>query len=136
MNTVWLKDVTSSTCSTKCCGTTGYHGGCCSIENRDYIIGPINDVDSFVDRLSHFFNRKVHKSEVFIEFEEGRALFPEKNSWQYSTSYPALRVDTTSEKKQCVFYNLAIKACSIYNIRPNTCKTYFCDYLKSQKEVK
>lgn len=134
MSIIWLTDVTSSTCSTKCCGTTGYHGGCCTVENRDWIIGPIDDADAFVDRLSHFFNRQVLKSEVLIDHEEGSKLYPEKKSWQYEYSYPAMRIDTTSTRKQCVFYNVAIKACSIYNIRPKTCRVYACDFLKSQKE--
>ena len=35
-------------CSNKCWGSPGYHGSCCSVEDRDYIIGPHHDTDEFI----------------------------------------------------------------------------------------
>ncbi len=118
-------------CSNKCWGSPGYHGSCCSVEDRDYIIGPHHDTDEFILNLSKKFGREIEKEEVFIEYNEGKNLFPNKNSWQNETSYPAFRVDLFNPKLPCIFYNTKIKACSIYDVRPKTCREYECDYLKN-----
>ena len=118
-------------CSNKCWGSPGYHGSCCSVEDRDYIIGPHHDTDEFILNLSKKFGREIEKEEVFIEYNEGKNLFPNKTSWQNETSYPAFRVDLFNPKLPCIFYNTKIKACSIYDVRPKTCRVYECDYLKN-----
>ena len=120
-----------SICSNKCWGSPGYHGSCCSVEDRDYIIGPHHDTDEFISNLSKKFGRDIEKEEVFIEYNEGKNLFPNKTSWQNETSYPAFRVDLFNPKLPCIFYNTKIKACSIYDVRPETCRVYECDYLKN-----
>ena len=118
-------------CSNKCWGSPGYHGSCCSVEDRDYIIGPHHDTDEFILNLSKKFGREIEKEEVFIEYNEGKNLFPNKTSWQNEMSYPAFRVDLFNPKLPCIFYNTKIKACSIYDVRPKTCREYECDYLKN-----
>ena len=118
-------------CSNKCWGSPGYHGSCCSVEDRDYIIGPHHDTDEFISNLSKKFGREIEKEEVFIEYNEGKNLFPNKASWQNERSYPAFRVDLFNPKLPCIFYNTKIKACSIYDVRPETCRVYECDYLKN-----
>jgi Fe-S-cluster containining protein len=118
-------------CSNKCWGSPGYHGSCCSVEDRDYIIGPHHDTDEFISNLSKKFGREIEKEEVFIEYNEGKNLFPNKTSWQNEMSYPAFRVDLFNPKLPCIFYNTKIKACSIYDVRPETCRVYECDYLKT-----
>ena len=52
-------------CSNKCWGSPGYHGSCCSVEDRDYIIGPHHDTDEFILNLSKKFGREIEKEEVF-----------------------------------------------------------------------
>lgn len=118
-------------CSNKCWGSPGYHGSCCSVEDRDYIIGPHHDTDEFISNLSKKFGREIEKEEVFIEYNEGKNLFPNKTSWQNEMSYPAFRVDLFNPKLPCIFYNTKIKSCSIYDVRPKTCREYECDYLKN-----
>jgi len=120
-------------CSTKCFGASGYDGGCCTLEGRDFIIGPHHDADEFVERLSNKLGRKVDKHDVFVEHEEGSQLLPNKPSWQQKTGYPAFRVDLTNNRLPCIFYNTTLKYCTVYDIRPNTCKNYECDYLKNNK---
>ena len=38
-------------CSNKCYGIPGHHGSCCTIEDRDFIIGPHSDAEEFVTKL-------------------------------------------------------------------------------------
>ena len=78
-------------CSTKCFGINDYHGSCCSLEDRDYIIGPHYDTVEFLDRLTKRFGRIIKYSEVFVDWSEGRKMFPDKSVWQNSNNYPALR---------------------------------------------
>lgn len=118
-------------CSNKCFGVDGYHGSCCSIEDRNYIIGPHNDTEEFIKRLSNKLGREIQEEDIFINFDEGGKLFPNKSVWQNPESYPALRVDFYNPKLPCIFYNTKLKACSIYEIRPNTCVNFECDYLKN-----
>ena len=116
-------------CSNNCYGITDYHGSCCSIENRDYIIGPHPDTEEFIKNLSSKLGREIYEEDVFIGYEEGKELFPNKTSWQNPNSYPAFRVDFFNPKLPCIFYNTKIRACSIYDIRPQTCREYECEYL-------
>ena len=125
-----IKQAANEICSTKCFGIDGYDGSCCSIENRDYIIGPINDADEFIAKLSKKLGREVKKSDIFIEFDEGSKLFPKLKNWQNPTAYPAFRVDLESTKKSCIFYNRTTKSCGVYEIRPVTCRLFKCDYLR------
>lgn len=118
-------------CSNKCCGYDGYSGGCCSIENRNWIIGSIHDAQIFLRNLSLKLGRTVEFDEVFYQYEEGKNLFPNIEAWQYSTNYPAFKVNVNSEKKYCIFYNETLKYCSVYDIRPHTCRSYKCDYLRT-----
>jgi hypothetical protein len=53
-------------CSNKCWGSPGYHGSCCSVEDRDYIIGPHHDTDEFILNLSKKFGREIEKEEVHL----------------------------------------------------------------------
>jgi hypothetical protein len=116
-------------CSNKCFGISGYHGSCCSLEDRDYIIGPHPDSEEFIKNLSEKLGREIEHREVFVDYEEGKNLFPNKTTWQNPLSYPAFRVDFFNPKLPCIFYNTKIKACSIYDIRPKTCQEYECEYL-------
>ena len=117
-------------CSNKCWGSPGYHGSCCSIEDRDFIIGPHTDSEEFLTKLNEKFGREFEFDEIFYSYEKGKTIFPNKSTWQNPNSYPALKINFSSMKKPCIFYNTQIKACSIYEIRPKTCQDYMCDYLK------
>ena len=118
-------------CSTKCFGLEGYHGSCCTLEDRDWIIGPHHDTEDFIKKLSSKLGREIQEEEIFINYDEGSKLFPSKSTWQNPESYPALRVDFFNPRLPCIFYNTKIKACTMYDIRPNTCEIYECDYLAS-----
>lgn len=121
-------------CSEKCFGSEGYDGSCCSIETRNFIIGPHRDAEEFLQRLAVKLGRSIPKEEVFFSFEEGRNLFPDKSNWQRPESYPALRVEMSNQRHQCIFYNLTLKQCTVYDIRLQTCRDYRCDYLARAQE--
>ena len=118
-------------CSNKCYGVEGYHGSCCSIEERNYIIGPHHDTEEFIKNLSEKLGREVNEDDVFIKFEEGSRMFPNKSAWQNPDSYPAFRVDFYNPKLPCIFYNTKLKFCTIYDVRPKTCRDYEREYLSN-----
>ena len=118
-------------CSNKCLGFLDNHGGCCTLGERDFIIGPHTDTQEFVARLSEKLGRKLEYKDVFIDYEEGKNLFPDRPTWQNKFWYPALRVNLSDPKLPCIFYNTQVRACMVYEIRPETCKNFECDYLKN-----
>lgn len=121
-------------CSNKCLGFIGNHGGCCTVGDRDFIIGPHLDTNDFLDRLSEKLGREILFKEVFFSFEEGKNLFPNKSTWQDPQNFPALKLDLTNPKFPCIFYNTHVRACMVYDIRPDTCATFECNYLTEQTE--
>lgn len=126
--------LTAQTCLRKCLGLRGNSTRCCKPGDRDYIIGPIPDADALLERLSEKFGRSVGWREVFIDFEEGAALHPEKPSWQLPACYPALRVDEDHPDLPCRFLG-ADNLCTIYEIRSVTCRTFECSHLTTVLEA-
>jgi Fe-S-cluster containining protein len=122
-------------CSQKCFGVDNNHGSCCSIENRDYILGPVYEVevDIFVKKLSEKLGREMTRKDVFIDYEEGKNLLPDRSYWQQETSYPAFRINFFDPKRPCIFYNTNLRYCTVYDIRPSMCRDYECNYLMEQK---
>ena len=119
-------------CRENCLGHAGNHGGCCQVDDRDYIIGPINDSEQFLERLRKKFpGIDIQWRDLFLTWEEGSKLFPNKPVYQDPKHYPALRLDMAHKRLPCIFYNSTLKCCSVYEIRPDTCKKFFCPYLLS-----
>ncbi len=116
-------------CTRKCFGVAGYATSCCQLERRDYIIGPIPDADAVLERLNARGGRRYDYEDVFIEFEEGRAAFPDRPSWQVPTSYPALRLDLSDSRLPCQFLGRD-GLCSIHEIRSQTCRHYHREHLR------
>ena len=120
-------------CATKCFGIDGYRASCCSLEDRNYIIGPIDKESQ--DRVLNHVKDKTW-DEVFVNYWEGKEMFPDREIWQQESSYPALR-PKDNEIKSCTFYDDENSVCSIYDHRPNVCKNYFCPYVEElMKEEK
>jgi len=119
-------------CSNKCFGIEGYDGSCCTVEERDWIMGPIHDAEEFIKKLSNKLGRAINRDDIFIDYEEGKSLFPLKPVWQNKDHYPAFRIDLNNKRLPCIFYNTTVKSCMVYSIRPKTCRDFKCDYLKEQ----
>lgn len=111
------------------------YGNCCSSNNGNFILGRVqpDDVSQFLKLLSDKFGKTVTFDEVFLTYDEGKEIFKESDCWQNPHNYPALRIQTELYKQPCVFYNTALKACSVYDIRPKMCRSYGCDYFKERK---
>jgi Fe-S-cluster containining protein len=118
------------TCSQNCMGVRGNSGGCCTLDDRDFIMGPVRDADAFLTNLGRLLGREVSRGEAFIDFDEGRALFPERPCWQEPANYPALRVLPNLDWIPCRFFEPTTGACTVYDIRPGICRNYLCDHLK------
>lgn len=118
-------------CSKVCYGVRGQAGICCCIADRDYIIGPITDPKRFLRDLSNKLGKRIEFDEVFIKFEEGRKMFPDKKCWQDKRNYPAMRVIQDDKKLfPCQFLSEDMK-CKVHSIKPKVCREYLCDYLKN-----
>jgi Fe-S-cluster containining protein len=120
-------------CSQNCMGFRGNNGGCCTLDDRNWILGPLRDgdVDAFLVDLGRQLGREVSCEEVFIDFEEGRALFLNRSGWQKPANYPALRVRPDVARIPCRFYESSTGACTVHDIRPTLCRNYLCDHLKN-----
>ena len=57
------------TCAQNCMGHEGNSGGCCTLGDRDFIMGPVLDAEAVLERLSALWGRAVPRAEVFIDFE-------------------------------------------------------------------
>ena len=121
-------------CSHKCMGHAGSKGGCCTLDGRDFIIGPIRDVDAFLARLRQQLGREVERAEVLIDYDEGAKMFPGLASWRNPANFPALRVLPNAPRRPCRFYDVGAGMCSIYAARPEACRNYECHWLKGVLE--
>ncbi len=118
------------TCSKVCYGVKGQAAQCCAIGERDFIIGPIDDTERFLKDLSSKLGRAVEYADVFMDFEEGSKLFPEKKLWQDPENYPCMRiVDDASIGYPCQFLDQNMK-CMVHSIKPDVCRRYLCPYLR------
>tara|TARA_Y100000592_G_scaffold8090_1_gene11376 strand:- start:1695 stop:3896 length:2202 start_codon:yes stop_codon:yes gene_type:complete len=122
-------DFIANACSTKCYNIDGYHGSCCSIEDRDYIIGPVGNESQI--RLLQEYPEKTW-NDFFISYEEGKDLFPDKPTWQDERHFPAMRINTSTERNNCNQYDPIKKNCSVYQYRPQICNDYLCDWLSEE----
>ena len=117
-------------CQKKCMGLDGNHGGCCTISDRDFIIGPIPDSQETLKRVQEQFpGVEITWDDLFISFEEGKELFPDKSTWQSPEFYPCMRVNVKDKSIPCIFYNQFIQCCQIYSSKSTICSSYNCDYL-------
>src|ERR1700739_1030361 len=78
------------TCSQNCMGVRGNSGGVCTLDDRDFIPGPARDADAFLADLGRRLGREVSRDEAFIDFDEGRALFPERPTRPHTAQHAAL----------------------------------------------
>lgn len=131
-----VNQVTKYTCSKNCQGEEGHHGGCCTVGDGEFILGEIDDCERFLEDLSEKFGREVKFNEVFFSYESGKRMFPHRQMWQDKENYPALKVVNDPDNgNPCIFYDTVNRRCSVYEIRPQTCKEYYCDFLRRLKNM-
>lgn len=123
--------VAEHTCTRNCFGVAGYSSSCCKLGSRDFIQGPVRDSAEVLQRLSARFGRELTHEEVFVGFEEGRAMFPHKPRWQVEANYPALRPLLDASKEFPCRFLTAQGLCGVYEDRPLMCREYRCSHLKA-----
>lgn len=96
--------------------------GCCNVNKKDWIIGPILDYQKVLLNLQKD-DPLLTFDDVFINYREGRKLYPRKESWQEPTNYPAMRVT----RGVCTYYD---NGCTIHSQKSETCKQYMCPTLR------
>jgi Fe-S-cluster containining protein len=122
-------------CQKKCCGGEGQAGGCCKSHNGEWMIGPIPDHIEVLGRVRRQFKGiEIKWKDIFIDYEEGKNLFPDRPSWQKPENYPIMRIRLDIKDRPCIFYNDHINCCQIYKSKSITCSNYKCDYLKQLEE--
>ncbi|MBX9695084.1 MAG: hypothetical protein K2Z81_22050 [Cyanobacteria bacterium] len=130
-----VNEVLFYTCTQKCCGVVRQSSKCCTISDRDWILGSVKDTDRFLADLSKLKGREVPYDEVFVDFEEGSQMFPDKPSWQAKKNYPAMRVHVDRSKGHpCTLLGDDL-LCSVHTIKPAICKNYYCEYLQYIKNI-
>ena len=117
-------------CSRRCFGREGDAAGCCRLDGRNYILGPIRDHAALLSRLEAKFGRKFDYDDVFVDYDEGKTMFADRECWQTEACYPALRVDLNSPRHDCQFLGQD-QLCTIHDIRSITCQNHYCGHLKT-----
>ncbi|MBK9144223.1 MAG: hypothetical protein IPM23_17140 [Candidatus Melainabacteria bacterium] len=125
-----LGTVCHYTCTKMCYGTRGESSQCCKLGNRDFIIGKIHDPERFLKDLEEYLGEPVRYQDVFIDFREGSLMFPERSCWQNPDNYPALRVVSDPKRGFPCRFLKENGMCSVHEIKPQTCRSYYCDYLQ------
>ena len=116
----------------QCQGVEGNNGDCCHIRDKDWIIGKVSDDKELLARVQKEYDKNLTWNDLFIDYEEGSKMFPDKSDWQNKDLYPAMRVRPELEGSPCVFFD---NGCKIHEIKSDVCKNYKCQWLWS-KEVK
>ena len=119
-------------CMEQCQGVKGNNGDCCHIRDKDWIIGKVSDDKELLARVQKEYDKNLTWNDLFIDYEEGSKMFPDKSDWQNKDLYPAMRVRPELEGSPCVFFD---NGCKIHEIKSDVCKNYKCQWLWS-REVK
>ena len=119
-------------CMEQCQGVKGNNGDCCHIRDKNWIIGKVSDDKELLARVQKEYDKNLTWNDLFIDYEEGSKMFPDKSDWQNKDLYPAMRVRPELEGSPCVFFD---NGCKIHEIKSDVCKNYKCQWLWS-REVK
>jgi len=116
-------------CTKNCLGIEGNSAGCCTLDKRNYIIGKVHDAKAFLKRYRETVDEKATYEDIFIEFEEGKALFPDRPIWQDPENFPAIRVSMENERHPCKFLG-EDNLCTVHKIRSQTCQNFTCAHVQ------
>ena len=96
-------------------------------------MGPIDELSQI-----HLLKRYPEKTwnDFFVDYEEGKDLFPDRSVWQQRQNFPAMRINTSTERNNCNQYDPISKNCSVWRDRPTTCQNFNCDWLQSELDTR
>ena len=138
------------TCLGNCCGVEGLKGACCHLDPFDleHVLGPVDkeNKERWVQSTIKWFKQKglnFNRQDLVIDYEEGKiigeTLFKEtgnKNIFQHEGAYPFIRFQVIGPRYACKFMSPLTYKCQIYEVRPEMCRTYYCQYVLSNFLVK
>lgn len=131
------------TCLGNCCGVEDLKAGCCQMDPDDmeHVLGPVDE--PWIKKAIKWFRTKgmnVTRHDIVIDFEEGkligRTFFHDHQVFKDPSSYPILRIQASGLRFACKFLNVHNGMCTIYENRPDMCRDYLCEYVKSNFLVK
>lgn len=141
---MFTDETAMETCLKKCCGVEDLKSACCTMDtdNMEHILGPVTDewVNSITKILRKNGNLTVTRRDIVIDYEEGveiaRKFFNNHPVFLKETNYPILRIQIAGPRFICKFLNNDTGMCNIYQNRPDMCKRYLCQYVKSSFTVR
>lgn len=125
--------VVMHSCTRNCLGIENNAAGCCTVGERDYIIGPIPDALDFLKQYNASIDSNATYDEVFVEHKEGKQLFPDRETWQDPQNFPALRLQMDQETHPCRFLG-DDNLCTVHQIRSQTCRAFTCGHVSELLE--
>lgn len=139
-------EVAMKTCLGNCCGVPGLKGGCCHLDPVDleHVLGPVDE--EWIKDIVKWFRKKglnFSRQDIVIDYDEGvvigDTLFkdsPNNAVFKDKKAYPFLRFQVLGPRYVCKFMNPTTYKCQIYEVRPNMCRTYYCQFIFSNFLVK
>lgn len=132
-------ELAKETCLSNCCGVPGLKAGCCQLDPDDleHILGPVDEewIKRTVKWLTTKTGHKHTRHDLVIDFEEGKLIgekfFNGHQVFMTKESYPMLRIQINGIRFSCKFLNVENGMCNIYLQRPDMCRNYACQFMKS-----
>jgi Fe-S-cluster containining protein len=132
-------EIAKKTCLENCCGYEGLKCACCMLDPNDleHVLGKVDE--QWIEDIRHWFKTTkkmfLSREDIVIDYEEGKLLgetwFNDHPVFRNEKSYPMLRIQVYGQRFVCKFLNVKSGMCTIYSQRPNMCKDYYCQYIKS-----
>lgn len=130
-------NVAMETCMSNCCGIPGVKNVCCQLDPDDleHVLGPLDE--KWIKKTIKWFKKRdlnVTREDIVIDEEEGRLIgesfFGGHDVFKSSESYPFMRIQVHGPRFACKFLNVKNGLCTIYEIRPDMCRDYLCQFVK------
>lgn len=136
-------EVAEKTCLSNCCNVPGLRSACCRMDPDDleHVLGPLDE--KWIKTIVKWFNARgivTKREDIVIDYEEGKIIgekfFNSKPVFMKENTYPIMRFQIDGSHFSCKFLNTNTGKCQIYEQRPEMCRTYLCQYVKSNFIVK
>jgi len=133
-------EVAKKTCLGNCCGVKDLRAGCCQLDvdegDMEHVLGPVDE--DWIKKTIHWMKKKglnVTRHDLVIDYDEGKLIgqqfFHDHEVFKQKDTYPILRIQANGKRFACKFLNVHNGMCTIYEQRPNMCRDYLCEYVKS-----
>lgn len=135
----FLPVIAEKTCLGNCSGVEGLKSGCCKLNPDDieHVLGPCDEkwIKQIKEDLFKKFGVRYSREDIVIDYEEGKKIgekhFNNHAVFKNKDAYPILRMQMAGTNFACKFLNLLSGKCSIYELRPEFCRGYYCNYIKA-----